>query len=209
MKFCSMFFKIFYFLFRIPRAVLPKLTMGAQGIIAVLLYPVVSQIWEIITIHIHKAFPKTTTTPLIDLRYAKSFAANALPANPVKPTTVSPAASNSDPTIATFATCGCPTKNHRTTASTAGSVASGDRPISNTATSVACALTRDCTNRTIARRESTAATAPSARNTSLAVAAPRTKCRAGTPFTGIVFANWQRTIRAAPCARKRRKRATA
>ena len=188
--------------FSTQTTVLPKLIMVGNAIIAVRHCPAV-----LISLAIQS--PRTTTTPLIDSPFAKLFVANVSLGNPARRTIVSTAVSNSEPTTATFAICGCRTKNHRTTVPIVVFVASVVETISNTATSVACALTGVCTNRTIARPASIGAIVQCVKSICSVRVGPRTKCPADTPFTGTVSVNWRRTIPAAPFVKRRPKRANA
>ena len=183
-------------------AVLQKLTMEEYAIIAVRRCPAVLQTWE-------TRCPKTTTTPLIDSPFVKLFAVNASPVNRVRPTNAKAVGCALEPTTAKFAISGCQTKNHPTTAPTVAFVASVVRIISNTAISVACALTGVCTNRTIARPASTGAIVQCVKSICSVRVGPRTKCPADTPFTGTVSVNWRRTIPAVPFVKRRPKLANA
>ena len=195
-------FSFVVFVFSQQTTVLPKLIMVGNAIIAVRLCPA-----ALLSLAIQS--PRTTTMPLIDSQFARLFVANVSLGNPARRTIVSTAVSNSEPTTATFAICGCRTKNHRTTVPTVVFVASVVETISNTATSVACALTGVCTNRTIARPASTGAIVQCVKSICSVRVGPRTKCPADTPFTGTVSVNWRRTIPAVPFVKRRPKRANA
>ena len=183
-------------------AVLQKLTMEEYAIIAVRRCPAVLQTWE-------TRSPKTTTTPLIDSPFVKLFAVNASPVNRVRPTNAKAVGCALEPTTAKFAIYGCRTKNRRTTARTVAFAASVDKTILNTVTSVACASTRLCMSRTIAKPASTGATVRCVRSICSVRGVPRTKCPAVTPYTGTVSASWRRTIPVVRCAKRRPKHAIA
>ena len=96
---------------------------------------------------------------------------------------------NSENTIAAPVTYGWATMKNRIIVRNAVFVGLEVRKTFSTATIVECASTKPCTTTTIARVESTSQTARFARNSCLAPAAPLTKCRVATRYTGNASAS--------------------